>query len=293
MKSFGEFMGAINELSVNTLNRYRKKGSDQYNDAYLNMDSKTEKKRGKGLDRADAKVAKKTGRFSHVSEDLDDLAHYDEVNEQTVHLVPHGGKGTHFKVVKGIKGQLDAGEVIHDSHVDDLHDVGIKTKILKEDQMSDEERTILEGVDIVDGEMITELSRKTVSSYVKKAAKDLEKVRSEPDAHTNPVKGQKQWRRYRGLDDADYKLRTPKSPLNKVGVQEKAPDFNAPETSKEDEIKIARGQMHGDYKGHQAAMKKKHNITETTRSDLLEKATDDIKKKVKAMRKKVKPIAGG
>jgi hypothetical protein len=135
-----------------------------------------------------------------VTEKYDDLAEMDEglggIAEATVHLVPHGGQGTHFKVVKGIKGQLDAGEVIHDSHVDDLHDMGIKTKILKEDEMSEDEETIFEGVDIVDGEM----------------------------------------------------------------VSESAPNFNAPERTKAEEIKIAHNQMHGDYKGHRNEMCKKHGI---------------------------------
>lgn len=53
-------------------------------------------------------------------------------SETTVELKPHGGKGTHYKVVKGVPGHLEAGEVIHDSHVDDLHDMGYKVKIHKE-----------------------------------------------------------------------------------------------------------------------------------------------------------------
>lgn len=56
----------------------------------------------------------------------------EQLDENTVELKPHtvdGKKGTHFKVVKGVKGHLEAGEVIHDSHVDDLHDMGYKVKI--------------------------------------------------------------------------------------------------------------------------------------------------------------------
>lgn len=52
-----------------------------------------------------------------------------EESATTVELKPHGGKGTHFKVVKGVKGHLEDGEVIHDSHVDDLKDMGYNVKI--------------------------------------------------------------------------------------------------------------------------------------------------------------------
>lgn len=87
--------------------------------------------------------------YAQLMEELRaDIAQDEVVAEQTVHLVPHGNKGTHFKVVKGIKGQLDAGEVIHDSHVDDLHDIGIKTKILKEEEMTNEELEVFDGEDL-------------------------------------------------------------------------------------------------------------------------------------------------
>ena len=72
------------------------------------------------------------------------------LDEATVHLAPHGSAGTHFKVVKGLPGQLEKGEVIHDSHIDDLHDVGIKTKILANEDMNDEERLVFEAADVTD-----------------------------------------------------------------------------------------------------------------------------------------------
>lgn len=72
------------------------------------------------------------------------------LDEATVHLTPHGDKGTHYKVVKGLPGQLEKGEVIHDSHIDDLHDVGIKTKILANEDMNDEERLVFEAADVTD-----------------------------------------------------------------------------------------------------------------------------------------------
>lgn len=44
--------------------------------------------------------------------------------------------------------------------------------------------------------------------------------------------------------------------------------------TEDEEKKIARGQLHGDYKGHRAAMKKKHNITEGTDDDLENKSLE-------------------
>lgn len=123
------------------------------------------------------------------------------LDEATVHLAPHGTAGTHYKVVKGLPGQLEKGEVIHDSHIDDLHDVGIKTKILANEDMNDEERLVFEAADVTD------------------------------------------------LDDLFE---------DEEQIDEKAPDFNAPERSEVEEKKIATGEIHGDYKGHRAAMQKKH-----------------------------------
>lgn len=48
---------------------------------------------------------------------------------KTIHVTPHNKQRTQFRVTKGIKGQLDDGEIIHDSHIDDLHDSGYKVKI--------------------------------------------------------------------------------------------------------------------------------------------------------------------
>lgn len=82
------------------------------------------------------------------------------LDEETVHLVPHGGKGTHFKVKKGIEG-LETGEVIHDSHVDDLRDSGIKVKIHESDEQFDEQ------------EQIDELDRSgTLTRYINKTKED-------------------------------------------------------------------------------------------------------------------------
>lgn len=126
------------------------------------------------------------------------------IEENTVHLKPHGTKGTHYHVVKGIKGHLEAGEVIHDSEVDDLHDMGYKVKHLKED-----------GTEVV---------------------KEDEVPLAEANTPTTVTEGQ--------LSEADWKLGA-------------AADKDL---SKEDEIAVAKGTRYGDYKGHRAAMKKKHGI---------------------------------
>lgn len=141
--------------------------------------------------------------YAQLMEELRIDIEQDEVNEATVHLVPHGGKGTHFKVVKGIKGQLDAGEVIHDSHVDDLHDIGIKTKVLKEEELTVEELEIFDSEDIVEGE-----------------------------------------------EDGNEDLNERASTQAEIDHEHSA----------EDEKKIAMGLMHGDYKGHQTEMCKKHGM---------------------------------
>jgi len=123
------------------------------------------------------------------------------LDEGTVHLKPHGTKGTHFKVVKGIKGHLEAGEVIHDSAVDDLHDMGYKVKHLKEGE---------EG-----SEPLTE---------------------SQSDEYEADL-----------MSEADWK----------IGAAADKP------RTREEEIEIGRGTRYGDYKGHRAAMKKKHGISES------------------------------
>jgi hypothetical protein len=120
---------------------------------------------------------------------------------ETVHLKPHGDKGTHYKVVKGIKGHLEAGEVIHDSEVDDLHDMGYKVKHLKED-----------GTEANDTPL------------------------AEANTPVENTEGQ--------LSEADWKL---------------GADADKGLT-KEEEIAVAKGTRYGDYKGHRAAMKKKHAI---------------------------------
>lgn len=53
------------------------------------------------------------------------------VNEDTVHLAPHGTNGTHYRVVKPVH-TLKKGEVLSDTEVDDLHDSGFKVKHLKQ-----------------------------------------------------------------------------------------------------------------------------------------------------------------
>lgn len=227
-----------------------------------------------------------------------------EVNEQTVHLVPHGGRGTHYKVVKGIKGQLEAGEVIHDSHVDDLRDIGIKTKILKEDEMSGDEKVIFESEDVTDlpfelvEEMVTEATispsklkseYEPVGSYSGSYGHGEQKMtlhRSTTyhrdhllvDKDNNIVDG------YHGLTHNIHDHLT-----NFLGHKGSLNEWSDPETleagrklaaadrprTKEEEIKIARGQMHGDYKGHASAMRKKHNITEDEQINELSRETKD------------------
>ena len=49
----------IEELSVEKLTQYKKKATPQYNQAWLNMKNKLAQKRGKGLDKADDKIAQK------------------------------------------------------------------------------------------------------------------------------------------------------------------------------------------------------------------------------------------
>ena len=259
--------------------------------------------------------------YTQLMEDLRaaPIAEETPIGEQTVHLAPHGNKGTHFKVVKGIKGQLENGEVIHDSAVDDLHDVGIKTKILKEDELTEEEMGILVAEDVTDfpfddgeqlvyekegeffdhhfkrqtpkvqsqlnnhmrlgrsyreaisktsgatplneDEQINELSQSKVRAYRDKARDDKENMEDDEQfyrAHGDNTHHEKNEIRKRssGIKVANSKI----IGAAKVPMRESAPDFNAPERTEAEEKKIARGQIHGDYKGHQSAMCKKHGI---------------------------------
>lgn len=61
---------------------------------------------------------------------------------------------------------------------------------------------------------------------------------------------------------------------NEVEAARKLAAQDKPRTDDE-EIKIARGLLHGDYKGHRAAMRKKHNITEGTGDDLTPEQIDE------------------
>jgi hypothetical protein len=299
-----------------------------------------------------------------------------ELEEQTVHVVPHGTRGTHFKVVKGIKGQLDKGEVIHDSHIDDLKDVGIHVKVLKEEDMTDEERLVFESEDVLelddlyeddeqldeswghkvqsftefkehaqdhastttshgkvtfetkkvgaggkkwnqtsaivhdrfqdghgsrvsvghfnhtgkgaseegygqtlgyfseshDPSQVDELNREQLVSYIHKGAtsaaqagQKFGKALATGDLAAKDAAERKARNRRDGMTKAAARLAyhfKPTGEKNKmqVSIPESAPDFNAPERTEEEEKKIARGQLHGDYKGHAAAMRKKHGI---------------------------------
>jgi hypothetical protein len=176
------------------------------------------------------------------------------ITEQTVHLAPHGGKGTHFKVVKGIPGQLEKGEVIHDSHIDDLHDVGIKTKILKEEELSDEDRAILEAEDVTelpfdDGEGLEESWMDPRPA----ATKPARKARETRGKGLGPKAQEEFDKRI-----ADAQIKESSHPdVEAEGRRLAAQD--TPDTEAE-EKEIARGNGIPRYKGHAAAMRKKHGI---------------------------------
>lgn len=115
------------------------------------------------------------------------------LDEATVHLAPHGSAGTHFKVVKGLPGQLEKGEVIHDSHIDDLHDVGIKTKILANEDMNDEERLVFEAADVTDlddlfeeDEQLDEQSNKEYNNNKRRMKRSADKAWKEKNDSAKP-----------------------------------------------------------------------------------------------------------
>ncbi len=221
-------------------------------------------------------------RLAEQDEGVRDIANGEALDEQTVHLAPHGGKGTHFKVVKGIKGQLENGEVIHDKHIDDLHDVGIKTKILKEDELTEEEQAILEGEDVTDLPFDDELNEEYVSPQKYKETLKTHGFHysgdqgkhgpnhSHKNGHSYDLDDNGKWHHHSGTSGStiqSLKDHIAKHNLNEwsepseIRAGRKLAAADKPRT-KTEEIKIARGQLHGDYKGHAAAMRKKHNITE-------------------------------
>lgn len=55
-----------------------------------------------------------------IEEDMQKFSEI-QIDEGTIHLKPHGTAGTHYQVVKGVH-TLKAGDVLHDSEVDDLRD---------------------------------------------------------------------------------------------------------------------------------------------------------------------------
>lgn len=97
----------------------------------------------KAVVEANAQVVEEEIDLDDVEDDSDDEEEADEeleeeaINEAAdVELKPHPN-GTHFIVHKihpksGIESdQMKVGEKIHDTHVDDLHDMGYKVKIHK------------------------------------------------------------------------------------------------------------------------------------------------------------------
>lgn len=97
-----------------------------------------------------------------------------------------------------------------------------------------------------DADQIDELSKATLKSYLNKKMKGPGKDYSTPTAFRKSMESNS----------------IAKDKLRKEDIDESAPDFDAPERTEDEEKKIARGQIHGDYKGHQAAMRRKHGITE-------------------------------
>ena len=57
----------------------------------------------------------------------EDMQKFSEITEDTVHLAPHGEKGTHYKVLKSVH-TLKKGDVLSDTDVDSLPESGFKVK---------------------------------------------------------------------------------------------------------------------------------------------------------------------
>lgn len=252
----------------------------------------------------------------------DDESLDEEADDNTVVLKPHGTKGTHYKVVKGVPGHLEKDEVIHDTHVDDLSDMGYNVKHVNEDveQLSEAE-AVADGYHVVDhrGKRVGNVHKD--SNYAIRAADKAEDA-SGYVHHVHHVKGgkiQKSWQfsdsQQRYAPHTDWKgeeahhlfyeskeleegrgrsrtawshasagarnewgdpegtrkkksrfIKTKKDALDESDLMSEADWKLGADTdkgrTKVDELKIARGQMHGDYKGHRAAMKKKHGIQE-------------------------------
>jgi len=196
------------------------------------------------------------------------------IEENTVHLKPHGGKGTHYQVVKGVKGHLEAGEVIHDSEVDDLHDMGYKVKHLKEDgtevaeegeaplEINEQHLSKDEALGLIKGTHV----RNRYNAIVKKGSyQDTSETGGQLPGTIRPAKKTVKEENEGQLSEADWK----------IGA---AADKGL---TKEEEIAVAKGTRYGDYKGHRAEMKKKHNINEDNVEQIDELSSSTLSSYVK------------
>lgn len=65
-----------------------------------------------------------------------------ESDDNVIHLKPHGKDGLRFKVMHDVgpkdEPHLKKGEIIHDTHIDDLHDSGYQTHIHEDVEQLDE-----------------------------------------------------------------------------------------------------------------------------------------------------------
>lgn len=92
-----------------------------------------------------------------AGDELEQLDPIVETDGSVLVITPHGNKEGFYKVVSGIDGHLQEGEVVHESHVDDIYDLGYDVAI----------------------QSIDELSKDTLASYVKKATNDAVRKTSE------------------------------------------------------------------------------------------------------------------
>ena len=94
-----------------------------------------------------------------------DVRPIDESDDNVIHLKPHGKDGMKFKVMHdvGPKGEphLKKGEIIHDTHIDDLHDSGYETKIHEDIEYFEE------------GRGINQSSIGDISSFIRTHASDI------------------------------------------------------------------------------------------------------------------------
>lgn len=116
-----------------------------------------------------------------AEERAQELAEASDVTKGTLHLKMHED-GTSY-VVKNNFHTLKKGERIHDTHLDDLHDAGIKTKIHEEaalDEAIDAEIELEEGKTWKDSDRNKNRSLRDLQSR-KTAGKDKQKKRDDQE----------------------------------------------------------------------------------------------------------------